>query len=276
MPELPEVETVRRILGPQLAGQSVQGVDIRNAQVIAYPEVGQFEADLLGQSVTTMSRRGKYLTIHLKSGAALSLHLRMTGQLLVTPADMAEEKHTHLVLALSGGSQLRYIDQRRFGRFWLFRPGEEDALTGQADLGPEPTDPALNAEYLKAKLGKRKKAVKEMLHDQTVVAGIGNVYSDEILFAAGIYPEAKCDTLDDDAWERLAKAIPETILWGIEADAMTPEEYLAGRGKEYRNANHLRVYGKEGRPCPTCGGLLCRKTIGGRSSTYCPHCQTYN
>lgn len=273
MPELPEVETVRRILDPQLAGRRIEAVELCNAQIIAHPEAGQFSAALKGQRITAISRRGKFLTLHFESGDRLSLHLRMTGQLLVMPKEEPLEKHTHLILSLSDGNQLRYIDVRRFGRFWYFQKDEVDNLTGQEALGPEPTDPALTAEYLKLKLGKRKKAIKEMLHDQTVVAGIGNIYSDEILFVAGIYPGTKCDALSDADWGRLASAIPEVILWGIDADQMTPEEYLRGKGKEYRNAEHLRVYGRAGQPCPTCGDALCRKVIGGRSSTYCPSCQ---
>ena len=273
MPELPEVETVRRILEPQLAGRTVETVEVYNEQIIAHPKAELFMALLQGQTIQKISRRGKFLTLHFESGDRLSLHLRMTGQLLVMPKGEPPEKHTHLILSLSDSNQLRYIDVRRFGRFWYFQKGETDTLTGQDALGPEPTDPILAADYLKSKLGRRKKTIKEMLHDQTVAAGIGNIYSDEILFVAGIYPGAKCDALSDADWERLASAIPEVILWGIDADQMTPEEYLRGKGKEYRNAEHLRVYGRAGQPCPACGEALCRKVIGGRSSTYCPNCQ---
>lgn len=273
MPELPEVETIRRILEPQLAEQTIKAVEILNPQIIAYPASAQFAKLLQGQTISSMSRRGKFLTMHFTSGDQLVLHLRMTGQLLLLSSMEPVEKHTHLSLSLSGGGQLRYIDVRRFGRFWLFQKSEEDTLTGQSELGLEPTDPALTATYLKDRLNKRKKTIKEMLHDQSVVAGIGNIYSDEILFAAGICPEAKCDTLDDDAWERLAVAIPEIIRWGIQEDEMTSEEYLRGQGKEYRNADHLRVYGREGQPCTKCGQSLVRITIGGRSSTYCLCCQ---
>lgn len=273
MPELPEVETVRRILEPQIAGKVVEAVELRNAQVIAYPEAEQFAALPQGQRIQNISRRGKFLTLHFENGDRLSLHLRMTGQLLVMSEGEPLEKHTHLILSLSDGNQLRYIDVRRFGRFWYFQKDETDALTGQDALGPEPTDPILTAEYLKSKLGRWKKTIKELLHDQAVVAGIGNIYSDEILFEAGIYPGAKCGALSDADWRRLASAIPEVILSGIEADQMTPEEYLRGKGKEYRNTEHLRVYGRNGQPCPTCGEALCRKVIGGRSSTYCPNCQ---
>lgn len=273
MPELPEVETVRRILEPQLVGRTVEAVEVCNEQIIAHPEAEQFAAHLQGQTLNNISRRGKFLTLHFESGDRLTLHLRMTGQLLVMPEEEPVEKHTHLILSLLGGDQLRYTDVRRFGRFWYFQKDETDTLTGQEALGPEPIDPILTADYLKSKLGRRKKTIKEMLHDQTVVAGIGNIYSDEILFVAGIYPGAKCDALSNADWGRLASAIPKVILWGIDADQMTPEEYLRGKGKEYRDTQRLRVYGRSGQPCPTCGEALCRKVIGSRSSTYCPSCQ---
>ena len=139
-------------------------------------------------------------------------------------------------------------------------------------LGPGPTDPALTAESLKLKLGKRKKAIKETSHDQTVVAGVGNIHSDKMLSVAGVCPGAGRDALSVADWGRLASAIPKVILWG-DTDQMTPEEHLRGKGKAHQNATHLPVYGRGGQPCPTCGDALCRKAIGGRSSTYCPNCQ---
>ena len=257
MPELPEVETVRRIIEPQIKGQKIISVSIQNPQVIAYPEAETFSGLLAGQTISSMSRRGKFLTVHFESGDRLGLHLRMTGQLLVTPADFPEEKHTHLVLCLAGGQQIRYIDQRRFGRFWYLKAGEEDTVTGQDRLGIEP----------------RKKAVKEMLHDQTIIAGIGNIYSDEILYAAKIYPGKRCLNLTDAEWKRLAEKIPEIINWGIEVNKMTPEQYLAGMGKEYSNMDYFNAYGREGKPCRRCGTPMRRIVIGGRSSCFCPECQ---
>mgnify|MGYP001389456586 CR=1 FL=1 len=273
MPELPEVETVRRMIEPQLAGRTIAAVDIRNPQIIAHPDAGRFAELLQGKTAAEMSRRGKFLTIHFAGGDRLCLHLRMTGQLLVTPADEPVEKHTHLILSLSDGEQLRYTDVRRFGRFWYFQKGETDDLTGQSSLGPEPTDPTLTAAYLKAKLGGGKRPIKEALHDQTVVAGIGNIYSDEILFASGIYPGTKCALLSDRDWENLAQRIPEIILWGIGANEMTPEEYLAGKGRDYRNMSGLRAYGRAGQPCRVCGSTMEKMTVGGRTSCFCPQCQ---
>lgn len=273
MPELPEVETIRRIIEPQIVGQTVLSVQVNHPQVIAYPDAASFEKELAGQAFQAMSRRGKFLTFHFESGDRLVLHLRMTGQLLVTPADFPEEKHTHLVADMSGGSQIRYIDVRRFGRFWFFKVDEEDSVTGQDKLGIEPFSDELTGTYLREKLGTKKRPLKEMLHDQSIVAGISNIYSDEILFTAGIHPEQKCCDLSTRAWNRLARVIPEIIQWGIDSDTMTPDEYLVGKGKEYSNIPDLKVYGREGKPCPRCGKPIKRLVIGGRSSCYCPSCQ---
>ena len=273
MPELPEVETIKRIIEPQIIGQKIAGVDIRNGQVIAHLASEQFVEFLEGRTFTSMSRRGKFLSFHLDNDDELVLHLRMTGQLFVTPEDYPLEKHTHVIIHLEDGRQIRYIDVRRFGRFWYLKAGEADIVTGRNKLGPEPWDPAFTANYLQTKLGKKKKPIKEMLHDQSVVAGIGNIYSDEILFVSGIYPETKCCELTEPAWQVLAEKIPEILKWGIKTNAMSPEEYLAGKGKEYRNTPDLRAYGREGKPCVNCGADMERITICGRSSCYCPVCQ---
>lgn len=273
MPELPEVETIRRILEPQVVGRTITAVRVNNAQVIAHPGAESFVALLQGQRIEGMSRRGKFLTFHLADRTRLCLHLRMTGQLLVTPGDYPSEKHTHLVLELSDGSQIRYIDVRRFGRFWALAPGEEDTVTGRGKLGLEPTDEALNGAYLQERLGRRGVAIKEALLDQSVVAGIGNIYADEILFAARINPQQPCRDLSRRTWNRLAQEIPRIIRWGIETDRMTPEEYLDGAGKEYSDISGLRAYGREGEPCTRCGRPMRRVVIGGRSSCFCPQCQ---
>ena len=273
MPELPEVETIRRIIGPQISGRSITSLEIHNPQIIAFPDADTFSSSLVGCSFTGMSRRGKFLIFHLDNGSRLVLHLRMTGQILVTPADYQEEKHTHLKAELSDGKQIRYIDVRRFGRFWLIGKDEADAVTGMDNLGIEPDDKLLTANFLIEKLNKRKKTIKEMLHDQTIIAGIGNIYSDEILHAARIYPEKSCNALTNAEWKRLAEQIPKVIAWAIEANEITPEDYLAGKGKEYRNTPFLKAYGHNGKPCEICGTLFEKLTVGGRSSCYCPKCQ---
>jgi formamidopyrimidine-DNA glycosylase len=201
MPELPEVETVRRIVAPQIIDRTIQKVEILNDQIVAYPDAMRFAECLSGQKFSGMDRRGKFLIFRFESGNRLFLHLRMTGQLLVTPVDYPAEKHTHLVLHLDHGMQLRYIDVRRFGRFWYLGKDESESVTGIDKLGLEPFDSQFTAEYLKSRLSQKKKSIKEMLHDQSVVAGIGNIYSDEILYLCGIYPETKCTELTDADFE---------------------------------------------------------------------------
>lgn len=220
-----------------------------------------------------MTRRGKFLMIWLNSNDRIILHLRMTGCLLLTPADYREEKHTRIIFDLNNGKELRFSDTRRFGRFWLLRKDEADTYSGIEKLGIEPLDKVLTTEYLNAHFGKRKKAVKECLLDQSAIAGIGNIYSDEILFTAGIYPARPANSLNMEEWERLAAAIPERISYFIEANKTTPEEYLETKGQDYRNTPFFQAYGKEGKPCPKCGETFCRIVVGGRGSVYCPVCQ---
>ena len=273
MPELPEIETIKRVIEPQIQGLMIDKVNVKRPEVVAYPAADEFCGRLTGQTISHMTRQGKFLVIHLNSNDRIILHLRMTGCLLLTPADYPEEKHTHVIFRLSNGKELRFSDTRRFGRLWLLKNGEADTYSGTHKLGTEPLDKLLAAEYLKALLGKRKKTVKECLLDQSVIAGIGNIYSDEILFTARIYPARPANNLDMEEWKRLAAAIPERISYFIEVNKITPEEYLETRGQDYRNTPFLQVYGQEGKPCPKCGEMLRRMVVGGRGSVYCPVCQ---
>lgn len=272
MPELPEVETVRRVLEPHLSNKKITEVRIHNAQVIASPSPEQFIAGVTGQSIAAFTRRGKYLQLLFESGDYLTIHLRMTGCLTIERQTAPTEKHTHVVIALDDGSQMRYEDVRRLGKMWFARSGEED-ISGANQLGIEPFDGALNAAYLRGKCQNSRKPVKTMLLDQSIVAGIGNIYSDEILFAAHIRPDRPCNTLTDSDFERLAATIPERLNYFIEKNAMSFEEYTISKGKDYRNTPFLCVYGKGGEPCPICGETLQRIIIGGRSSVFCQNCQ---
>ena len=273
MPELPEVETIKRVIEPQIKGLTIEKVTVKRPEVVACPAADEFCRLLAGQTISHMTRRGKFLVIQLNSNDRIILHLRMTGCLLLTPADYPEEKHTHIIFNLSNDKELRFSDTRRFGRLWLLGKDEADTYSGMDKLGIEPLDRLLTAGYLNINLGKRKKAIKECLLDQNIIAGIGNIYSDEILFTAGIYPARPANSLDMREYERLAAAIPERISYFIEVNKITPEEYLETKGQDYRNTPFLQVYGQEGKPCPKCGETLCRIVIGGRSSVYCPICQ---
>lgn len=297
MPELPEVETIKRVIEPQIRGLLIENVTVRRPEMVAYPAADAFCEALTGKVISHMARRGKFLIIHLNNGDRIILHLRMTGCLLLTPADYPEEKHTHIIFRLSkitgpGHSaekktstekehsieqecsvELRFSDMRRFGRFWLLRKDETDTFSGIEKLGAEPSAPKLTAAYLSACFGKRKKTIKECLLDQSVIAGIGNIYSDEILFTAGIYPARPANSLHTEDWERLAAVIPERISYFTLTNKITPEEYLETKGQDYRNTPFLQVYGHSGKPCPKCGETLCRIVVGGRSSVYCSVCQ---
>ena len=273
MPELPEVETVRCVLEPQIKGWKIMEIDIANEQVIAYPDAGRFCDAAIGQTVAGIERRGKFLIFRFACGDRMVVHLRMTGCLLLTPPEYEKAKHTHAVFSLENKRELRYIDPRRFGRFWFLKSGEEDKVTGMDKLGLEPFDEALSAEYLQECLSKRKKSIKECLLDQSIVAGIGNIYGDEILFAAGIHPARCARSLTVSEYGKLVKQIRETLEYFIEKNVISAEDYLAGNGKDYRNTPYLRVYGQEKKQCPICGKILRKTAIAGRSSVFCPRCQ---
>lgn len=273
MPELPEVETIRRVLEPQMKGLKISGITANRMDVIAYPASEIFCANVREQTISAVDRRGKYLIILLESGDRIILHLRMTGCLLVTPPDYPQEKHTHMIFHLSSGNELRFSDTRRFGRFWMISSDEEDTYSGIGKLGLEPFDEEFTAEYLQSRFGKRKKAVKECLLDQSIIAGIGNIYSDEILFRSKICPTRSANSLDVKEWERLSTEIPECLTYFIDKNRITPEEYLKTKGQDYRNTPFLQVYGHDGEPCPNCGNTLIRTVIGGRGSVYCSNCQ---
>ena len=271
MPELPEVETVRRVLGPQMTGRTMISASIRTPGVIAHPEPEAFIAGIEGKKVNNTRRRGKFLIIGLEDESLLIIHLRMTGCLLIAPEGYPEEAHTHVTIGLDDGKELRFSDTRRFGRLWLIDSGQ-DACTGMERLGPEPFD-NIDASYLQGRLGRSRRKIKQCLMDQSAIAGIGNIYSDEILFSSSIDPRREACTLSADEWRRLAKAIPERLSFFIEKNMITPEEYLETKGRDYRNTPFLQVYGHEGEPCPICGSRLEHTVIAGRGSTFCPICQ---
>lgn len=273
MPELPEVESVRVALEAPLRGRRIEGVRLPDERCAAHPAAEAFCDGLRGRAFSALGRRGKFLYAALDDGGKLVVHLRMTGRLLLAEAGEASAAHTRAAFLLDDGRELRFVDARRFGRLWLLRPGEEDTYTGMAGLGPEPDDPALNAAYLRGACGKSRRAVKACLLDQSVVAGIGNIYSDEILHVARIRPDRPACSLSAEEWERLAEHIPRVMRFFTEKNLVTFEEYRQSAGLEYRNTPWLRVYGHAGEACDICGTALERRVIGGRSSVFCPNCQ---
>ena len=273
MPELPEVETVIRTLRPQLEGRSIRRVEVRHDDVIHHPAPADFIARLQGRTIAELHRRGKYICVALDDGQLLAAHLRMTGRLLA--ADPAQEllPHTHVIMDLSDGRQLRYADVRRFGGFWLLAKGEEDTCTGMERLGVEPLGDDFTADYLTSRLGRRACPVKNGILDQSVIAGLGNIYADETLFAAGVRPERECRSLTEEEWQKIAAVIPPILEAAISHKGTTFSDFLDGTGREGENAAFLQAYGRAGQPCKKCGAIMEKTRIGGRGTCFCPCCQ---
>lgn len=270
MPELPEVETVRSILLPYLVGRRITNTIINLPKVVANMNPSAFITATSGQTITAFSRRGKFLTLHLQSGAYLVIHLRMTGTLTVEPTNSPAEKHTNLILSLDNGQDLRYIDSRGFGHWWYFEPDQPDT-SGQLLLGPEPKDVTLP--YLRDKLSQRKTALKTLLLDQHIIAGIGNIYADEICFRTQIRPTRSGASLSETEFQRLVAVIPAVIDEFIQIHRVPFATYASEKGKSYQKATNRAVYGRAGQPCQKCGHPLIGTRIGQRSSVFCEHCQ---
>jgi len=274
MPELPEVETYVRDLEPLLGGRTVIGAQILWPRIIAEPDPERFVQQIVGQRFVRFGRRGKYMLLGLESGATLIVHLRMTGHLFVQPAEAVPDKHTHVVLWLDDERQLHYQDSRKFGRLWLVE--QPDAVV--AKLGPEPLDTSFEVGALAAKLAKRKAPIKATLLDQSVLAGVGNIYADEALYQAGIHPTRRADQLSLEELERLCGAI-QTILTqaiaskGSSLGDSSIQNFLRPNGEQgsYRSAH--QVYDRKGELCLRCGGKIERLVIAQRSAHFCPDCQ---
>lgn len=276
MPELPEVETLRRSLAVCLEGQVIAGLRIIQPSVLL-PDARDYACILPGQEIVGFGRRGKYLLLELSHGQQLVIHLRMTGRLLWYVEGAAPALHTHVVLDFQSGGQLHFQDVRRFGRWWLTE-GRDLAgipgLAGLAGLGPEPIDEDFSAQMLAQRLARRPKAkIKNALLDQQVVAGLGNIYVDEALFIAGIHPLRPAGSLTDGEMEKLAAACRQVLLAGIVNRGTSFRDYVDALDQMGDNQKYLQVYQREGQPCRRCGGEIRRIKVAGRSSFFCPDCQ---
>ncbi len=263
---------MRLMLEPKAIGRTIVSVTMNRPEIIEHPDPSIFQDLCVGHPIVSMGRRGKYVSLELDSGDTIWFHLRMTGRMLSVPSDEPEQKHTHIIFRLDDGTDLRFTDSRRFGRFWLIRDGEEDTFTGMSRLGPEPLDGDITGQYLEERVGHCRRCVKSCLLDQSIVAGIGNIYADEILFGAGICPTRKADTLETGDWERISDLIPKVLGKGLSDDLESPEWYLSGREGDWEESPYV-MYGHEGDPCPTCGTTILRTVISNRSSYFCPNCQ---
>lgn len=237
------------------------------------PSSQEFVKNIAGKTIQKLRRRGKYLLFDMTEGYTWVVHLGMTGQLvLVSPAERIT-MHTHLILDLDDNVQLRYIDTRQFGRFYLLPTGELEKIRGLHALGPEPLGEEFTLEFFRKRLASRRGKIKQLLLDQTFIAGIGNIYADEALHRAGINPEKNAVSLTEEEISRLFYSIREVLREGIRYRGTSVRDYVDGRGQKGGFQNCLRVYGRRGEPCPGCGSPVERIRLGGRSTYFCPSCQ---
>lgn len=273
MPELPEVETVRRTLEQLVIEKTIKDVEIYWPKIIKAPEpVEQFSDALIGQTIHEIGRRGKFLIFQLDDYSLVS-HLRMEGKYAVYPESEPRDKHTHVVFTFTDGYQLRYRDVRKFGTMHLFKKGEEVSNMPLLHLGPEPLSDEFTIADLSMKLAKTNRKIKSVLLDQTVVVGIGNIYVDESLFRAGIHPERMASSLTLDEITRIHGEVKLTLAEAVEKGGSTIRSYVNSQGQIGMFQLELFVYGRKGEPCKRCGTPLEKLVVGGRGTHICPVCQ---
>ena len=276
MPELPEVEVVRRGLERGVAGRTVADVAVTHPRAVRRHEAGaaDFAARLQGRTVRAVRRRGKYLWLPLDSGEALTGHLGMSGQLLVVPADSPPPKHLHVRLRFTdGGHELRFVDQRTFGGL-LVVPDGDPVPPLLAHIARDPLDPDFDDELFVAGLRRRRTGVKRALLDQTLVSGIGNIYADETLWRARLHGERPTDVLTRPAARRLLGHARDVLTEAIAAGGTSFDAlYVSAEGVSGLFERSLDAYGREGLPCHRCGTPIRRETFMNRSSASCPRCQ---
>ena len=276
MPELPEVESLRRILARTVVGRRIVSASITE------PRLRRRVSSRLSQALTDLEiralrRRAKYLILELSRGRALLVHLGMSGSLTCRAADFASDlldpRHDHAVIRLDDGHALVYNDPRRFGLLKLVDAKSLDSLDELRTLGPEPMGDGFSADYLAGKARGRKAAVKNFLMDQRIVAGIGNIYAAEILFRAAVRPKRSAGRVSRSEFGRIVSATRQVLREAIDSRGTTFRSYLDSRGEPGAFSRQLRVYGREGEPCYTCSTPIRSITLGQRASFYCPKCQ---
>ncbi len=272
MPELPEVETIVRSLNETVRCKQINRVKICHSKVIAYPDPEVFIKEVQQKTILNFKRRGKYILMELNGNAVIVVHLRMTGQLVYQPNCDTLPKHTHLVFHLEQGL-LRFSDLRQFGRIHLVTKEELVKLSGLSTLGIEPLSEDFTKEYFAKKVSGSQRMIKPLLLDQTFIAGLGNIYTDEALHRAGVHPERKASNLKKAEIKRLFQKVQEVLEQGVALRGTSVEHYVDGTGAEGGFQNMLKVYGKKNTPCAQCGHSIIRIKCGGRGTHFCETCQ---
>ena len=265
MPELPEVETFARQLKPALIGKRILSADLRWNRTLATPSPKKFREQIVGQRILDVGRRAKFLNIQLKDFNLL-VHLRMSGDLLIRNSTIGLEKHDRLIIKLSGNKSLVFNDTRKFGRVWL--TANSDEVLGR--LGPEPFGREFTPQWLYTALHLKKRQLKPLLLDQTFLAGLGNIYTDEALHIAKLHPVAASDSVTAEQAEALHEAIRKVLKAGIRRNGASID--WAYRGGQFQN--YFRVYDREGTACPVCGTEIQKIIVGQRGTHICPQCQS--
>lgn len=273
MPELPEVETVRRGLTRLVQGATIAHVEVRYPKMVT-PDADVFTAELISRKVERIDRRGKYLLFRFSGDLTMVSHLRMEGKYDVQPEGSPVSKHTHVIFHLTDNRELRYTDTRKFGRMQLVPTGEETTLAPSlGKLGPEPTAETLTLAYMIKIFGKSHKVVKPFLLDQTRIAGLGNIYADEVLWLSKINPLTPVDTLTSSQLSGLRQNIIDEMALAIGGHGTTVHSFSTAFGEAGQFQNQLHVYGREGEPCERCGTELVKIKVAQRGTHFCPHCQ---
>ncbi|GAK47001.1 formamidopyrimidine-DNA glycosylase [Secundilactobacillus oryzae JCM 18671] len=272
MPELPEVETVRRGLTNLVQNAVIKNVEVRYTKMVS-PESPLFEQAIEGKTIEKIDRRGKYLLFRLSDNLTMVSHLRMEGKYDVQPEGSILTKHTHVVFHLEDGRQLRYTDTRKFGRMRLIETGHEDVVSGLREMGPEPTAEDLTVDYMQKIFAKGHRTIKPFLLDQSKIAGLGNIYVDETLWMSKIHPLQPTNLLPLDKIVDLREAIIDEIGEAIKGHGTTVHSFSTAFGEAGQFQNHLRVYGRKGEPCERCGTPIEKIKVAQRGTHFCPNCQ---
>jgi formamidopyrimidine-DNA glycosylase len=273
VPELPEVETVRRALEPALVGRTIERAEIVDARLTRPEEPQLVAAELDGERVAAVERRGKYLVIRFQSGRALLVHLRMTGSFRTTrDGEGDEDPYRRAVVRLDDGSDVAYRDVRRFGTWLLLEPDEVEPYLA-VRLGPEPLEERFTPRVLRDRLAGRRAPLKAALLDQRTVAGLGNIYADEALWRAKLHPRRGAGTLTAAEIRRAHTGIREALEMGVARQGSTLRDYRQPDGASGSMQDEFKAYGRLGEPCERCGTPIDRIVVGGRGTWYCPRCQ---
>jgi formamidopyrimidine-DNA glycosylase len=273
MPELPEVETVRRSLEVTIIGKKINNVEVLWSNIIKLPgDPSEFDMRISGQTIRKMGRRGKFLLFYLDTDVLVS-HLRMEGKYGIHDESEPVDKHVHVIFHFTDGTALRYKDVRKFGTMHLFPIGSEFCHSPLSEVGPEPFSGEYTYKHLRDSLRKTSRQVKPALLDQKTVTGLGNIYVDETLFRARVHPERICSTLSDKEIRRIHDESIKTLFEAVEAGGSTIRSYINSLGQIGLFQLQILVYGRSGQPCVKCGTELQKLRVGGRGTTICPKCQ---